>query len=154
MKNHSHCLIKAWAFNHQHPKAYIKSAKARKIKTKSFLHLSPHDQHFSEKRRSSIIHTVFRKQHAQKPNEATITSILNQKKRLFHESFFLINFPSNFFQLQLTNCENSTINRISDVPHVMQYSDACTGFSLFFCNSRNCTEPTVIIWGNKKKMGL
>lgn len=154
MKKHSHSLMKAWAFDHQHPKAYTKSAKASKIKMRSFLHLSPHDQQFSVKRKNNIIYLASRKQHAQKPNEAIIiTSTLNQKKKVVSWIIFSYKFS---FQLlpasadQLLEQHHEQNFRCPSHDAVFWYTHR---FFTFFLQFQKLYWADSI-WGNKKKNGI
>lgn len=70
--------------------------KISKIKMRNFLHLSPCDHQFSEKRKNNIIYMVYRKQQAQKSNGTIIKNISNKEKGLFSESFFLYIFLVTF----------------------------------------------------------
>lgn len=63
---------------------------------RNFLHLSPCDHQFSEKRKNNIIYMVYRKQQAQKSNGTIIKNISNKEKGLFSESFFLYIFLVTF----------------------------------------------------------
>lgn len=113
----------------------------------NFLHLSPCDQQFSEKRKNSIIYVVFRRQQAQKSNGTIVKTTSNKEKGLFSESFILYIFLVTFSSFSWSSVSTDDQNFRCSSGDIVLW---CTHrFFTFFCSSMSYTEIAVNIWGNK-----